>query len=83
MEKETLKENCLLPEYMIKKLKHLMIKGYVHMAFIADFPKKRKIMDRKKNTVLWGNLISYETLGCTEDRETKQICRKKYEHNSY
>ena len=51
-----------------------MIKGCVLMAFIADVPKKRKIRDRKKNIVLKGNLISYETLGYTEDRETKQIC---------
>lgn len=42
------------------------------MAFIADFPKKRKIMDRKA-TVPRSNLIPYETLGYIEDRETKHF----------
>lgn len=33
--------NCILPEQMIKKLKHLMIKCYVQMAFISDFSRKK------------------------------------------
>lgn len=60
-----------------------MIKDYIQMAFIADFPKKRKIMDRK-TTVPRSKLIPYETLGYIEDRETKQfffLFRKEYGHN--
>lgn len=41
------------------------------MAFLTDFPKEKKIMN-KKNIVPRRNLILYKTLEYLEDRETKQ-----------
>lgn len=41
------------------------------MAFLTDFPKEKKIMNRK-NIVPRRNLILYKTLEYLEDRETKQ-----------
>ena len=69
--KWTLKENCILPEQTIKKLKPLMVKAYVQLAFIADFPKKRNSTDRE-NTVPRGNLIPSETLEYLENRGSEQ-----------
>lgn len=48
-----------------------MVKSYVQLAFIADFPKKRNSMDRK-NTVPRGDLIPSETLEYLENRECEQ-----------
>ena len=51
-----------------------MVKAYVQLAFIADFPKKRNSTDRE-NTVPRSNLIPSETLEYLENRGSEQ---KKY-----
>ena len=48
-----------------------MVKAYVQLAFIADFPKKRNSTDRE-NTVPRGNLIPSETLEYLENRGSEQ-----------